>query len=93
MDPRELEGMDEELKEDYVRQMIYGDGQHGQDRSGEDGGGEDGGGEDFSSQFLNESGEGAELQLMIDHDEVPLTNSGGEVCIYIKSLLITRCIN
>lgn len=90
MDP--LEGMDEELKEDYMRQMIYGNAQRGPDGGGEDGGGEDDGGEDFSSQFLNDSGQGAELELMIDDDEVPLTNSGA-VCIYIKSLLITRCIN
>ena len=56
----------------------------------EDGGGEDDGGEEFSSQFLIDSGEGAELELMIDDDEVPLTNSDA-VCI--KSLLIIRCIN
>ena len=90
MDPVELEGMDEELKEDYMRQMIYGNAQRGPDGGGEDGGGEDDGGEEFGSQFLNKSGEGAELELMIDDDEVPLTNSDA-VCI--KSLLITRCIN
>ena len=85
MNPVELEGMDEELKEDYMRQMIYGNAQRGLD-----GGGEDGGGEEFGSQFLNDSGEGAELELMINNDEVPLTNFN-VVCI--KSLLITRCIN
>ena len=38
----------------------------------------------FSSQFLNDSGEGLESEERID-DEVPLTNSG-EVCIYILRL-------
>ena len=90
MDPLELKRMDEERKEDYMRQMIYGNAQRGPDGGGEDGGGEDDGGEDDGSQFLNDSGDGAELELMIDNDEVPLTNSDA-VCI--KSLLITRCIN
>ena len=86
MDPVKLEGMDEELKEDYMRQMIYGNAQRGPY-----GGGEDGGGEDDGSQLLNDSGDGAELELMIDNDEVPLITNSDAVCV--KSLLITRCIN
>ena len=47
--------------------------------------------DDFSSQFLNDSGEGLECEERKD-DEVPLTNSG-EVYLYIKALLISTCID
>ena len=89
MDPlnKNMEGLTEEQAEDCLREMIY---QNAQPVT--DGGGEDDGGEDFSSQFLNNSGEGAELEKIRDDDEVPLAHSDA-VCIYIKSLLITRCIN
>lgn len=89
MDPLDInmQGLTEEQAEDCMRQMIFETAQREPD-----GGGEDGGGEDFSSQFLNDSGEGTELEKIRDDDEVPLTNSGA-VCIYIKSPLITRCIN
>ena len=67
--------------EDQMQQIIYVSAR-GEDSDGED---------DFSSQFLNDSGEGLESEERRD-DEVPLTNSG-EVYIYIKAVLITRCIN
>ena len=54
-------GRDEE-GEDRIYQIIY-----------ESAGGED---DDFSSQFLNGSGEGAELEEIRRDDEGPLTNSG-----------------
>ena len=62
------------------QQIIYASA-----RGEDDSGGED----DVSSQFLNDSGEGVEERR---EDEVPLTNSG-EVYIYIKAVLISRCIN
>ena len=57
-------GRDEE-GEDQIYQIIYEAAQRG----------EDAGGDDFSSQFLNDSGEGLESEERRD-DEVPLTNSG-----------------
>ena len=85
MDPlnKNIEGLTEQQAEDCLRKMIYDSVKRGTDGGGED----DGGDRDFSSQFLNDSGEGAELEQIRDDDEVP------GVCIYIKSLLITRCIN
>ena len=62
-----------------MQQIIYASAR-GEDSGGEDSGGED----DFSSQFLNDSGEGLESEERRD-DEVPLTNSG-EVYIYILRL-------
>ena len=61
--------------EDQMQQIIYASAR-GEDFVGEDSGGED----DFSSQFLNDSGEGLEFEERRE-DEVPLTNSG-EVYIY-----------
>ena len=58
--------------EDRMQQIIYASAR------GTDAGGED---DDFSSQFLNDSGEGLESEERRD-DEVPLTNSG-EVYTYI----------
>ena len=52
--------------EDQMQQIIYASA-----RGEDDSGGED----DFSSQFLNDSGEGLEFEERRD-DEVPLTNSG-----------------
>ena len=40
--------------------------------------------DDFSSRCLNDSGEGLELEEIIDDDQVPAENSG-QVYIYIKS--------
>ena len=60
--------------EDQMQQIIYASA-CGENSGGEDSGGED---DDFSSQFLNDSGEGVEERR---EDEVPLTNSG-EVYIY-----------
>ena len=57
--------------EDRMQQIIYASAR-GTDAGGEDSGGED---DDFSSQFLNDSGEGLESEERRD-DEVPLTNSG-----------------
>ena len=66
MDPRDR---DDEYEE-QMRQIIY-EGAH----AGEDAGGDDAGGDDFSSQFLNDVGEGVEVQQSRDN-EGPLTNSG-----------------
>ena len=72
----------DEEQEDMVQKMIY-DIARGQEPDGDD--------DDFSSQFLNDSGEGLESEERRD-DEVPLTNSG-EVYLYIKAVLISRCID
>ena len=56
--------------EDQIQQIIFASA-----RGEDDSGGED----DFSSQFLNDYGEGLEERREV---EVPLTNSG-EVYIYI----------
>jgi len=56
----------DEEHEDVMQQMIY-ETAHGPEPDGED--------DDFSSQFLNDSGEGLESEERRD-DEVPLTNSG-----------------
>ena len=61
-----------------MQQIIYASA-HGEGSGGED---------DFSSRFLNDSGEGLQFE-----DEVPLTTNSGEVYIYIKVVLICRCIN
>ena len=58
-----MDALGKDIGEEELLNMIY-DG-------GEDAGGEDG--EDYSSQFLNDYGEGAELET---RDEGPLTNSG-----------------
>ena len=53
-------------------QIIYG-----RANPPEDAGGEDGViGDDYSSQFLNNSGEGVEQEEICREEEVPLTNSG-----------------
>ena len=62
--------------EDRMKQIIYASARV-TDAGGEDSGGED---DDFTSQFLNDSGEGLESEERRD-DEVTLTNSG-EVYIY-----------
>ena len=67
--------------EDQIQQIIYASV-----RGEDDSGGED----DFSSQFLNDYGDGLDEERR--EDEVPLTNSS-EVYIYIKAVLICRCIN
>ena len=64
----------DDQNEDRMQQIIYASAR-GTDAGGEDSDGED----DFSSQFLNDSGEGLESEERTG-DEVPLTNSG-EVCI------------
>ena len=51
--------------EDRMQELIYGS-VRGTDAGGEDSGGED---DDFSSQFLNDSGEGLEFEER--RDEVP----------------------
>jgi len=56
----------DEENEDMMQQMIY-ENARGPEPDGED--------DDFSSQFLNDSGEGLESEERRD-DEVPLTNSG-----------------
>ena len=66
MDPRII---DDEFEE-QMRQIIY-EGAH----AGEDVGGDDAGGDDFSSQFLNDFGEGVELEQSKDNKGA-LTNSG-----------------
>ena len=87
MDPNYVR---DEENEDAIMQQIYDDANpidpDGEDAGGEDvGGGTDAGGEDddFSSQFLNDSGEGVELEDICRAEEVPLTNSGE---VYILSL-------
>ena len=72
----------DEENEDVMQQIIY-EKARGTESDGED--------DDFSSQFLNDSCEGLESEERRD-DEVPLTNSG-EVYIYIKAVLISRCID
>jgi hypothetical protein len=52
--------------EEEIMHMIYAGGQGGEDAGGE-------AGEDFSSQFLNDYGDGAEIER---RDEGPSTNSG-----------------
>ena len=69
-----------------VQKMIF-ESARGPEPNGEPDGDDD----DFSSQFLNDSGEGLESEERRD-DEVPLKNSG-EVYLYIKVLLISRCID
>ena len=78
----------DEENEERMAEIIF-EKTLGVNSDGEDSGGED---DDFSEKCLNDSGEGLELEEIRDDDEVPLANSG-EVYIYIKSLLITRCIN
>jgi hypothetical protein len=83
----------DEEQEDIVQKMIY-ENARGPEPDGDD--------DDFSSQFLNDSGEGLESEERRDDevpltnfdgdDEVPLTNSG-EVYLYIKAVLISRCID
>ena len=66
--------------EDQMQQIIYASARW-----------EGSGGEDyFSSQFLNDFGEGLQFE-----DEVTLTTHSVEVFIYIKAVLITIyiCIN
>ena len=74
----------DEEKEDMVQQMIY-ENARGPEPDEVD--------EDFSSQFLNDSGEGLESEVPLANsdgdDEVIVTNSG-EVCLYIKAMLISR---
>ena len=65
-----------EEEEDVVQQMIY-----------ENARGPEPDGDDFSSQFLNDSGEGLQSEERRD-DEVPLITNSGEVYLYIKALLI-----
>ena len=68
-------GRDEE-DEDRIYQIIF-ESAHGEDAGLED--------DDFSSQFLNDSGEGVQLEAEERRDEeVPLTNSGE---VYILSLV------
>ena len=81
----------DEEHEDKMQRIIYASargedysgGQGGGDDDGQQGGGEDDGrqgdeDDDFSSQFLNDCGEG----LLFD-DEAPLTTNSGEVYTYI----------
>ena len=54
-------------------QIIYGRANPGEEDAGE----KDGViGDDYSSQFLNESGEGVQQEEISREEEVPLTNSG-----------------
>ena len=78
MDPLDINmaGLTQEQVEDCMREIIFGDAQRGSD-----GGGKDDGGKDLSNRFLNDSGEGVELEEIRDDDEMPLANSG-EVYIY-----------
>lgn len=73
----------DEEEEEMVQQMIY------ENARGPEPGGDD---DDFSSQFLNDSGEGHESEERRD-DEVPLITNSGEVYLYIKAVLISRCID
>ena len=61
--------------EEEIQQIIYASA-----RGEDDSGGED----DFSSQFLNDSGEGLQFE-----DEVTLMTNSVVVFIYIKAVLIT----
>ena len=70
-----------EEDEDIVQQMIY-----------ENARGPEPDRDDFSAQFLNDSGEGFESEERRD-DEVPLITNSCEVYLYIKALLISRCID
>ena len=72
----------DEEEEELVQKMIY-ENARGPEPDGSDD-------DDFSSQFLNESGEGLESEER--DDEVPLTNSG-KVHLYIKAVFISRCID
>jgi hypothetical protein len=75
--------MRDEEEEELVQKMIY-ENAGGPEPDGSDD-------DDFSSQFLNDSGEGLESEERRD-DEVPLTNSG-KVYLYIKVVFICRCID
>ena len=57
--------------EEEIQQIIYASAREEYDSGGED---------DFSSQFLNDSGEGLQFE-----DEVTLTTNSVEVYIYINS--------
>ena len=73
----------DEEEEELVQKMIY-ENARGPEPDGSDH-------DDFSSQFLNDKGEGLESEERRD-DEVPLTNSG-KVYLYIKAVFICRCID
>lgn len=75
----------DEEHEDKMQRIIYASAREegGGDDDGQQGGGEDDGrqgdeDDDFSSQFLNDCGEGLQFD-----DEAPLTTNSGEVYTYI----------
>ena len=82
--------------EDRMQQIIYASARR-EDVGGEDSGGEDSSGEDdFSTQFLNDSGEGLESEERRD-DKVPSCNSDLHVSVDLHVLLnlyvLYICIN